>query len=54
LATPETTSKSKCYLCWLRRRLPQRIYKYASLPPSSRLDIIFDLEVVKNEVLNAS
>jgi len=30
------------------------MYKYASLPPSSRLDIIFALEVVKNEVLNAS
>jgi hypothetical protein len=41
-----TTSKSKRYLCWQDRRLPQRIFIYASLPPPCRRDIIFDLEAV--------
>jgi hypothetical protein len=38
-------SKSKRYLCWQRRRHPQRMNKYASSPPPCRLDIIFDLEL---------
>jgi len=48
--TNYSNSKSKRYLCWQRRRLPQRICKerfetvpYA--PPPCRLDIIFDLEM---------
>jgi hypothetical protein len=51
---PNSNSKSKLYLYWQRspagnpgeclgmpgrRRLPQRMYKYASLPPPCRLDI---------------
>jgi hypothetical protein len=38
-----TISKSKRYLCWQRRRLPQRMY---NTPPPCHLDIISDLEMV--------
>jgi hypothetical protein len=41
-----TNSKSKRYFCWRRYRLPQRILIYASSPPPSRLNIVFDLEMV--------
>ena len=43
-------SKSKRYLCCLRRRLPQRICRerfetVPYMPPPCRRDIIFDLEL---------
>jgi hypothetical protein len=38
--------KSKRYLCWHRRRLPQRISNTPAELPPCRLDIIFDLEMV--------
>jgi hypothetical protein len=41
-----TNSKSKRYLCWLRRRLPQRMYNTPRRLLLAALIIIFDLEMV--------
>jgi hypothetical protein len=43
--------KSKRYLCWLRRWLPQRISYTPAEPPPCRLDIIFDLKPEKYDVV---
>jgi hypothetical protein len=43
--------KSKRYLCWLRRRLPQHINNMPAEPPPCRLDIIFDLKPEKIKIL---
>ena len=51
MALSDTNSKSKRYFCWRRCWLPQRIIKYASSPPPSRLNIIFDLEWYKGKFL---
>jgi hypothetical protein len=40
-------SRFKCYFCWLRRRLPQRMKNTPAEPSPCRLNIIFNLEMVQ-------
>jgi hypothetical protein len=42
----------KCYLCWLRRRRPQRISYTPPAPPPSRRGIIIELAMELQRVLS--